>query len=106
METVEVKDAARGVRRCLLAGGSCFVRSGSVERIVVHDPALHGAAAKLPWPFSKLQPHVTSYTEMNDGQLSETRNFERSELDAAVAYFLRDMPQSTIVVITPNSAAA
>ncbi len=106
MEPVEVKAAAGAVRRCLLNGGSCFVRSGSIERIVVHDPALHRPAARLPWPLSKLQPHVTSYTEMTDGQISGQRNFDRAELDAAVAYFLRDMPPSTIVVITPDSAAA
>jgi len=101
---MEARRARGAVKRCLQRGGSCYVSVEGTKRIALHDRFLHEAQLKLPWPLSLLLPHTVAYAEYVEGSNvpTEQRNFNRSELDLAVGYFLRGLDPSEEVVVMPD----
>jgi hypothetical protein len=73
LDTVKPGEAYPAIKQLLLEDGSASTILDGNLRIVEHSRVRHRPLQKLPWPLSKIQPHVLSLLSMK-AILSVTHN--------------------------------
>ena len=80
-------------------GGSARVEIGGETRLLMHDPSLDQAPAKLPWPLSAFQPHQVTYAIYHGGTCVTQERFERGGIETAIDKFLSGIPADENVLV-------
>ena len=90
---VPAKISAPRIERILETGGSAMRFDGKCSRMLVHSPFLHRPLKKLPWPLSKLQPHVCEYVVYSGNFLDASWSISSAQVIHKAQFPLGDRRQ-------------
>jgi hypothetical protein len=100
---VEARNATLTIKKMLLGnGGSVHVSIGSTVRILSHSAA-DRPLQSLPWPFNKLQPRTFRYHVLEGEKTTDTKTFQRGQIDEAIAFLLRGVSPNEQIRIMPKA---
>ena len=103
--TVRAWGAASFIKQALLLDaeiGITHVMPNGQTRMLTHGAFLR-STAQLPWPLSMIQPHGVNYVLIDTHHnVNDSQEFNKSQIDDAISYFLSGLEPNAEVSISVN----